>query len=278
MASVGYFNGKHVPLYIAGLLILIVGFLYTSLLFFWQWFLYHQNKVLFWWVRNQKLCQFLEPYHAPFILKHRYFTGLLLFARVILYIVFALNMSGDPGVNLLSIIVIVSGILLLKGYYGQLYKNKVIDTIEILHYLNTVIFSAAKLYTFETKNAQTISDHVSGTIMFALFLTVLTYHIFTESQICLKLLQWFKRKWFNRKDEALMDNPPVDSDITDPPEPTWSSIELPSCKGKPLSSLILVDQAQMPTSITNNCQDNASKTLASLSIPVLETDGNTNNY
>ena len=85
-------------------------------------------------ILSQKLCQFLEPYHAPFILKHHYYTGLLLFVRVILYIVFALNVSGDLGVNLLSIIVIMSAILLLKGYYGWLYKNKVIDTIEMLHY------------------------------------------------------------------------------------------------------------------------------------------------
>ena len=35
-ASVYYLNGKHIPLYIVGLLILIIGFLYTSLLFFWQ--------------------------------------------------------------------------------------------------------------------------------------------------------------------------------------------------------------------------------------------------
>ena len=180
---------------------------------------------------------------------------------------FALNVSGDPGVNLLSIIVVVSGVLLLKGYYGRLYKNKIIDTIEMFHYLNAVIFSAAKLYTLsEAKNAQTNSDYVSGTAMFALFLIVLTYHIFTESHVCMKLWKWLrqKKKRFNRTEEPLIDYPPVDSDLTDPPEPTWSSIESLSYEGKPLSAIIFEDQGQTSSRIT-----------ASLSVPLLEKNGKT---
>ena len=278
-ATVDYLKGKHIPLYIVGLLILTAGSLYTALLFFWQWFLYYQNKLVFRWVRNQKLCQFLEPYHAPFVLKHRYFTGLLLFARVILYVAFALNVSGDPGVNLLSIIVIVSGILLLKGHYGRLYKNKIIDMIEMLHYLNIVIFSATKHYSFEAKSVQTSSDFVSGSIMLVLFLIALTYHIFTESHtIYLKFWRRLRQKTLSRNEEVLTNYPPVDSDLTDPPEPTQSTIESLSYAGEPLSvTMRFKDNSHLQLSLTStsigkNNQGNVSSISASLSIPLLEKD------
>ena len=106
-ASVEYLSGKHIVLFIAAILILILSIAYTSLLFFWQWLLHHQNKSVFKWVMSQRLCHFIEPYHAPYEFKHRYWTGLLLFARVALYLVFALNVSGDPGVNLLAIILLI---------------------------------------------------------------------------------------------------------------------------------------------------------------------------
>ena len=45
-------------------------------------------------------------------------------ARVALYLVFALNVSGDPGVNLLAICVITSSILFLNGHVGRIYQKK----------------------------------------------------------------------------------------------------------------------------------------------------------
>ena len=103
-ASVEYLSGRHIALFVVAVIILIVGIVYTLLLFSWQWLLYYQDKLLFKWVRNHKLCHFFEPYHAPYSIKHRYWTGLLLLARVSLYLVFALNVSGDPSVNLLAIV------------------------------------------------------------------------------------------------------------------------------------------------------------------------------
>ena len=85
-ATVEYLSGKHIALFIAAIFILIASIGYTCLLFFWQWLLHHQNKTIFKWVRSQRLYHFIEPYHAPYVFKHRYWTGLLLFARVTLYL------------------------------------------------------------------------------------------------------------------------------------------------------------------------------------------------
>ena len=73
------------------ILVLLLGISYTVLVFSWQWLLQHQDKIIFKWVKYQKLHHFLEPYHAPYATKYRYWTGLLLFARILLYLISVLN-------------------------------------------------------------------------------------------------------------------------------------------------------------------------------------------
>ena len=176
-ATIGYLSGKHIPLFLVAILILIIGSAYTTLLFFWQWLLYHQKKIIFRWVKYQKLCHFIEPYHAPYLYKHRYWTGLLLLVRIILFLVFALNLSSDPGVNLLAIIMITSNIFVLKGYFGRVYKNWMIDAMELASYLNLILFSAAAFFTLKSGTDQTVVVYISGGTAFILLLVILAYHI-----------------------------------------------------------------------------------------------------
>ena len=175
-ATVRYLQGKHIALFIVATLILIVGAFYTFFILFWQWLLK--------WVKYQKLCHFLEPYHAPYIFKHRYWTGLLLLVRIIIYLAMVLNGSGDPSMNLLVIIVAISVILFLKGHIGRIYKSKITDTIETVCYLNVLLLSAAKLFLFEARKDDVVPSFISGLITLLLFLYVLAHHAFTV--LCLK--------------------------------------------------------------------------------------------
>ena len=220
-ATVKYLNGKHAALFVVAILILAVGIGYTFLLFFWQWILHHQQKRLFMWVRYQRLCHFIEPYHAPYIFKYRYWTGLLLLVRVALYLTIALNLSGDPGVNLLAIVVVTSCLIFLKGFFGRIYKNWVVEITEMIFYLNMALFSAAVLYTLEAEKDCTLFIFISGAITLALFLVVLIYHIFTE--FFQKL--WKKYNQRERENSIELFHRPTDSDQTDPPEPTYSIID-----------------------------------------------------
>ena len=111
-ATIEYLSPKHFALFVVAILILFSGTVYTFLLFSWQWLFLYQDKWLFRWVRNQKLCQFLEPYHAPYTFKHRYWTGLLLLVRVILFTILATNTSQDPYVSLVAISRAVSSLFL----------------------------------------------------------------------------------------------------------------------------------------------------------------------
>ena len=132
--TVDYLKGKHIALFVVAISILIVGIAYSSVLFFWPWLLHHQNKVVFRWVRYQKLHHFIAPYHAPYNVNHRYWTGLLLFARVALYLVFTLNASNDPGVNLLAVAVMVGAVLFLRVHVRRIYQSNIIDWIEMICY------------------------------------------------------------------------------------------------------------------------------------------------
>ena len=221
-ATIGYITGKHIFLFLAAICILTVGIVYTFLLFLWQWLLQYQGLKLFKWVRYQRLCHFIEPYHAPYLFKHRYWTGLLLFARVALYLVFTLNVSDDPGVNMLAIIIIVCGLIFLKGFFGRIYKNWVVELIEMICFLNIALFSASKLYTLEARRGHTLNAYISGIIELALLLLILLYHVFTE--ILLKLRRkCIKRQMYN---EGINDiYPAIDDDKVDSREPTFSVID-----------------------------------------------------
>ena len=195
-ATVGYLRGKHVILFLTALLILLAGIAYTVLLFSWQWLLRVQNKKLLRWVRYQRLYMFLEPYHAPYTFKHRYWTGLLLLIRAMLYIISAANVSSDPAVNLLAIGIAMIGLLLLKGYSqgSRIYKNWPLDLLEMANYINLAILSLVNLFSLEGNRNQTVSVYISGSFALALFVFILAYHIFQEFLCKTRLWKALKQK------------------------------------------------------------------------------------
>ena len=78
------FKAMSYLLLVVSILTLLLGVIYTALVFSWQWLLRYQDKVILRWVRYQKLSHFIEPYHSPYAAKYRYWTGLLLFVHTFL--------------------------------------------------------------------------------------------------------------------------------------------------------------------------------------------------
>ena len=229
--TVEYVRGRHVALFIVALFILVIGIIYTSILFFWQWILHHQDRVILRWARYQKLHHFIAPYHAPYKTNKRYWMGLLLFARIVLYLVFALNVSGDPDVNLLAIAVIVSALLFLRAYVGEIYRNKIIDTIEMTCYFNAVLFSAVELYLLkngvQSDLAVDITAYTSAGITFMLFFAILSYHMWILCGVkCFKTCTKQRREQTPLQDDNqgnLANYPPNDNNNL--ATPTFSVIE-----------------------------------------------------
>lgn len=150
----------------------------------------YQDKKIFRWTRYQKLCHFIEPYHAPYVIKQCYWIGLLLLVRVILYIVSAVNLTGDSRVGLASTATIVGCLLALKGIIErEIYKERWIDVIEMLIYINIVAFTVLTLYTFDGNNNQTIIAYTSVSLTFALLSGVIVFHAIRYTGLLLSTLK-----------------------------------------------------------------------------------------
>jgi predicted outer membrane repeat protein len=194
-ATVGYFSGKHVILWIAAALILVAGIFYTTILFSWQWLLYYQHKRIFKWIiQNQRLCMFVEPNHAPYVFKHRYWAGLLLLVRVIVYVISTADVSSDRAITLLAIGIVVYLLTILLCIFRP-YKNRLVLALEVICYANILLFCFATFYISNRagKSQDTIA-YISGTVLLVLFLVVLVYHIIIQLFLTTRLGKWLKNK------------------------------------------------------------------------------------
>ena len=192
-ATVQYLQGKHIPLFLAAVVILILGIIYTFILFSWQWINQLPEKRIFKWIWNTKLISFMDAYHAPYRPKYRCWTGILLFSRVILYIISFVNVSGDPSLNLLGLQVVVAFLWLLKG--NNAYRKWPTDILESGFYLNMLTFCAAKFYVLQFEGCHISLTYFSISASIIMFICIMCYHTVTKCT-CIPLT-WLKDKVTN---------------------------------------------------------------------------------
>ena len=175
--NVVYFRGKHAALVIVALFIILVGVPYTILLLLWQWIVRAPRWKVFKWTRNTKLNAFIAAYHVPYNSKYRYWTGLLLLVRVIVYITASFTTSENPQVSLLTTIVLVGGLLLIKGSIGvRVYKKSITDIVETLIYFNLLALAALSLYAFKADSVKQTAVAYTSTIVTLLLLVGVSIH------------------------------------------------------------------------------------------------------
>ena len=131
------------------------------------------------WVDNTKLNAFVSMYHVPYHGKYRFWTGLLLLVRVVLYIAASLTVSVNPQSIPLITIILVGGLVFLKGVIGiRIYKNLFVDIVNTVVYFNLLILAALSLYDFgrDAKKQMAVA-HVSTLITLILFVGAIIYHV-----------------------------------------------------------------------------------------------------
>ena len=187
-----YLQGKHIALFIVSLLFLVLLFIpYTLLLFFGQWL---QTIKSFSWINGYRVKPILDAYHAPYTKNHRYWTGLLLLVRCILFLIFAFNALGEPSVNLLAISSAVVGLIVVVALYTGVYSynlhestmstqyitgvynNSYIGALEISFHFNLVILVAATYHINLAGGNQKAVSFFSVGIAFATFVGIVVYH------------------------------------------------------------------------------------------------------
>jgi len=172
---------KYIPLAIVAVLFLIFLFLpYTLLLLVGQWLQPKSHLCFLSWVRSPNITAILDSYHAPYKLKHRYWTGLLLLLRCALFLVFAFNVTGDDSINLLIISATALGTSVAFGLTGMVYKSWCLNALELSFILNFGILAAATYHVNLSGGSQAAVAYTSVGIVFLTFVGIVIYHIFLQ--------------------------------------------------------------------------------------------------
>ena len=181
-ANVEYLEGKHIPIFIAGVFFgaLCIGFTVSLLCI--QQLQKVSHLYLFSWVIKFK--PFFDAYTGPFSSRARFWTGLLLFIRITLVAVTSLNLMGKDINNVIATILIL-GILLVLAWFIRpgIYQKWSHDLLECSFLLNLLLLCTGTVYIAQGKSEkrsemwQQILTAVSATIAIATCVGVVLYHI-----------------------------------------------------------------------------------------------------
>ena len=133
--------------------------------------------------------------------------------RGLLYLISVLNFSLDPRVDLLSVILVVGGLILLKGVTAKrVYKNWPLDVMETTIYFNLVVFSALTWYNLNFGGNQIAVAYTSVVIIFILLLGIIIFHVllYTRLYKCSfveKAFKWTSSKLLEKRSK---EQPPND--------------------------------------------------------------------
>ena len=172
--NIEFFMGRHIPLGIATLLLLILlSIPYTFSLVSIQWLQKFSHYRLLFWVH--RFMPLFDAYTGPYKQKHRYWTGVLLLIRVIILMTFTLNQTNNPAINLLTILVISFALVTYASYVG-VYKNRPYNILEIISLLNSGFLSAISFYQLLNDSGLAVTTSVSISVAFITFIFILLFH------------------------------------------------------------------------------------------------------
>ena len=173
--NIEFLTGKHIPLFIVTLLMLILlSIPYTVSLMNIQWLQKISHYRFLSWAH--RLMPLFDAYTGPYKHKHRYWTGLLLLARVILLTIFSLSQINNPSVNLLAIAVMMFILLAYLSFIGGVYKSWACNILETAFMLNAGVASVAVLHQCLSGNHVAKVAIISTGVTFAIFAAIIVCH------------------------------------------------------------------------------------------------------
>ena len=183
--NINYLSGKHVPLFLAALLFLIIGLVYTGLVFSIQWLKRHSGKYCK--VSRDpviKLKPLLDAYTGPYKDKYRYWTGLLLIVRLLLTTVFSYTTGTIPQINnYITAFVAFIMLFLSRG----VYRRKEINLLEYFHLINlgslSLLNGLSDHVGFDDSITTTLTS-VSVSLSLLVFIGTVLAHFFKKAYCC----------------------------------------------------------------------------------------------
>ena len=185
-ANVPYLESKHLFLTVFTSSVLIFLFFpYTILLLLGHKLYRFTGKKHWRWFNRVK--PLLDSYYAPYKNHTRYWTGLLLLVRCILYVIFSVSSTSK---NLAAIMLIFAVIGFLVGF-GRIYKSMLVNLIEAGVYLNLIVLSVTALIGL---NSPALVYSLVG-LVFVVMMALIAhqFHLFYIAKTALWLR--LKSKW-----------------------------------------------------------------------------------
>ena len=209
--SMKYGVSVHLPLLILSLLFLLLLFFpYTFLLIFGQCLRSLPHKKGFLWFHSTFFTTIMDVYHAPYTKHHRYWTGLGLFIRCLLFAIF--GTSCHVPINLMSISTAVTVLLTIRiASRNTVYQSRLPDFLELLFLSNLGILAVILL--FDNTRCEVLN--ASASISFIAFVFMIIYHVHIELirniPMCNTLMESIKDVIFKRKLQPLKEEGVVEA-------------------------------------------------------------------
>ena len=176
-ANIYYFSYKHSFLFGVSVLFLLVGLLYGGMVFSAQWL----QKCTGRYCKSSrdpmvKLKPLVDSYTGPYKDKYRFWTGLLIFIRVLLTALFSYTTQAMPEIN--NYIIVAVCVFLIRVSATGVYRNAALNNLEFLHYLNLFSVSLlSALSQLQWINARLYLSSVSVCMSMILFISTILVHI-----------------------------------------------------------------------------------------------------
>ena len=106
---------------------------------------------------------------------HRYWTGLLLIARIVLLVTFSVNQANNLSVNLLAIISVSVSLLGWLNSASWVYESRLNNFLEIMFLCNMAITSAAVHFKILNKKSNSEAVYISTSVAFIVFVSIILY-------------------------------------------------------------------------------------------------------
>ena len=229
-ANLEYLDHKHGILFSAAIIFMLAFIIPLTLLVLLSPCLQSlSHKKGFKWVNSLK--PFLDANQGPFTDKFRWWSGLLLVYRIILYTIFASNYDNDPSMSFFWINVTIFPVSIFC-LTKTVYKCKFANYLESLSLLNIVALCTVNWLTATTEYIkwQEIGDYASCiSIVLAIisFMIIMLNQLSTKSGLKTLINRSIKSHWQPAKEESIFSQGTDQEMIVR--APTSSTVEIKQC-------------------------------------------------
>ena len=204
-ANIDFLKGKHIPLFLVTLILLVfLSVPYTFSLVSIQWLLKISHYRAMFWV--QKLKPLFDAYTGPYKANHRYWTGLLLLARIIILLIFPFVNQGTTSLLIVAVFTMALQTWLCLARW--VYEDFINNFLEMAFLFNLALTAAAILYEHSVHKIRhsSVVIYISTGASFVIFVGIIFYHVLMRimsMRVGIKIKKWLDSFRFKSDEGAL---------------------------------------------------------------------------